>query len=82
MTYHSDDSYGVITDLHTVALVGKNSSIDWICFPRFASLTVFATLLDKRQDGRFITAPESRRVGGHVQHLHVLAGGGTHAGRV
>ncbi|MBA2362677.1 MAG: glycoside hydrolase family 15 protein [Chloroflexia bacterium] len=53
------DSYGVIGDLHTVALVGKHGSIDWLCFPRFDSPTVCAALLDDQKGGRFSIAPES-----------------------
>jgi len=53
------DSYGVIGDLHTVALVGKHGSIDWLCFPRFDSPTVFAALLDDQKGGRFSIAPDS-----------------------
>lgn len=58
VTYQSIDSYGVIGDLHTVALVGKNGSIDWLCFPRFDSPTVFAALLDDLKGGRFVIAPD------------------------
>ncbi len=58
MTYPLIDSYGVIGDLHTIALVGKNGSIYWLCFPRFDSPIVFATLLDDRKGGRFVIAPD------------------------
>lgn len=51
------ESYGVIGDLETVALVGLNGSIDFMCFPRFDSPTVFARLLDAQRGGYFQIAP-------------------------
>ncbi|HTK09877.1 MAG TPA: glycoside hydrolase family 15 protein [Ktedonobacteraceae bacterium] len=49
--------YGVIGDLHTVALVGMNGSIDWCCIPRFDSPSVFGKLLDANKGGFFRIAP-------------------------
>ncbi|HXR65055.1 MAG TPA: glycoside hydrolase family 15 protein [Ktedonobacteraceae bacterium] len=49
--------YGVIGNLHTVALVGKNGSIDWCCLPRFDSPSVFGALLDAEKGGFFRIAP-------------------------
>jgi len=57
MGYQPIENYGVIGDLHTVALVGMNGSIDFMCFPEFDSPTVFAALLDDRRGGRFEIAP-------------------------
>jgi GH15 family glucan-1,4-alpha-glucosidase len=57
MPYLPIESYGVIGDLHTVALVGLNGSIDWLCFPRFDSPSVFAAILDDAKGGRFRIAP-------------------------
>ncbi|MGH2588318.1 MAG: glycoside hydrolase family 15 protein [Dehalococcoidia bacterium] len=51
------ESYGVIGDLHTVALVGINGSIDWFCFPHFDSPSIFAAILDDTRGGRFKIAP-------------------------
>jgi GH15 family glucan-1,4-alpha-glucosidase len=53
------ENYAVIGDMHTVALVGKDGSIDFMCFPRFDSPTIFAALLDPERGGRFVLAPES-----------------------
>ncbi len=53
------ENYGVIGDTHTVALVGKDGSIDFMCFPRFDSPTIFAALLDPENGGTFQLAPES-----------------------
>jgi GH15 family glucan-1,4-alpha-glucosidase len=58
MGYRSIEDCGIIGDLHTVALVGKDGSIDFMCFPEFDSPTVFAALLDENRGGRFQIAPE------------------------
>jgi GH15 family glucan-1,4-alpha-glucosidase len=55
--YHPIENYGVIGDLHTVALVSVDGSIDFMCFPSFDSPTVFAALLDHERGGRFRIAP-------------------------
>ncbi len=53
MSYLPIENYGIIGDLHTAALVGMNGSIDWFCFPRFDSPSVFAAILDHAKGGRF-----------------------------
>jgi GH15 family glucan-1,4-alpha-glucosidase len=57
MTYQPIENYGMIGDMHTVALVGTDGSIDWLCVPRFDSPSVFAAILDDRKGGRFKIAP-------------------------
>ncbi len=49
--------HGVIGDLHTVALVGTDGTIDWYCTPRFDSPSVFASILDKERGGFYRIAP-------------------------
>src|SRR3954464_615772 len=55
--YKPIESYGVIGDLRTVALVGMDGSIDFMCFPEFNSPSIFASLLDYRSGGSFKLAP-------------------------
>ena len=62
MAYQPIESYGIIGDLNTVALVGMNGSIDWFCFPRFDSPSVFGAILDDKKGGRFQIAPQNDNV--------------------
>jgi GH15 family glucan-1,4-alpha-glucosidase len=57
MSYKPIESYGLIGDLHTTALVGSDGSIDWFCFPRFDSPSVFAAILDDKKGGSFHIHP-------------------------
>ena len=57
MAYQPIESYGVIGDMRTAALVGTTGSIDWLCFPHFDSPSVFAAILDDDKGGRFQIAP-------------------------
>jgi GH15 family glucan-1,4-alpha-glucosidase len=51
------ESYALIGDLHTAALVSRTGSIDWACFPRFDSGACFAALLGDDSHGRWRIAP-------------------------
>lgn len=57
MDYLPIENYGIIGDRHSVALVGKNASIDFMCYPEFDSPTIFARLLDHQRGGYFQLAP-------------------------
>ena len=59
MAYQPIENYGIIGNMHTVALVGMNGSIDWFCSPNFDSPSVFAAILDERKGGHFKIAPAS-----------------------
>ena len=45
--------YGVVGNCKTAALISKEGSIDWLCFPVFDSPSVFSKLLDKDKGGSF-----------------------------
>jgi GH15 family glucan-1,4-alpha-glucosidase len=62
MAYQPIENYGIIGDLHSVALVGMDGSIDWLCLPSFDSPSVFAAILDDENGGRFKIAPTSDNV--------------------
>jgi GH15 family glucan-1,4-alpha-glucosidase len=57
MSYLPIQNYGVIGDMRSVALVGKNGSIDWCCLPAFDSPSIFAAILDDRKGGFWSMAP-------------------------
>src|SRR5437660_7517292 len=65
--YQPIEDYALIGDLHTVALVGKNGSIDWCCLPRFDSPSIFGAILDVKKGGYFRIAPPDTPNMGHKQ---------------
>jgi GH15 family glucan-1,4-alpha-glucosidase len=51
------EDYGLIGDCETAALVGRNGSIDWLCWPAFDSDACFTALLGGNEHGRWQIAP-------------------------
>ena len=57
--YWPIEDYGLIGNGHTAALVNSAGSIDWLCWPRFDSPSIFAGILDPDKGGDWIIQPSS-----------------------
>jgi len=53
------EDYALVGNNATAALIGRNGSIDWLCFPRFDSAACFAALLGSPENGHWSIAPRS-----------------------
>jgi GH15 family glucan-1,4-alpha-glucosidase len=62
MPYQPIEDYGIIGNLRTAALIAKNGSIDWFCFPHFDSPSIFGAILDENKGGYFRIAPTSEEI--------------------
>jgi GH15 family glucan-1,4-alpha-glucosidase len=51
------EDYALLSDLQTGALLARDGSIDWLCFPRFDSPSVFSALIGDEENGRWLLAP-------------------------
>ena len=51
------EDYALVSDLQSAALISREGSVDWLCFPRFDSGACFAALLGTPDHGRWMLAP-------------------------
>ena len=54
------EDYALLGDCEAAALVGRDGSVDWLCWPRFDSGACFAALLGGPEHGRWSVAPVDR----------------------
>jgi GH15 family glucan-1,4-alpha-glucosidase len=54
------EDYAVVGDTQTIALIGRNGSVDWLCFPRFDSSACFSALLGTTDHGRWLLSPRGQ----------------------
>src|SRR5579862_4994325 len=51
------EDYALVGDCETAALISRDGSVDWLCWPRFDSGACFAALLGTQSNGRWLLSP-------------------------
>jgi GH15 family glucan-1,4-alpha-glucosidase len=62
MAYTPIENHAMIGNMHSIALVAIDGTIDWMCMPRFDSPAIFASLLDDKKGGHFRVSPSNHEV--------------------
>ncbi len=72
--YKDIEDYGIIGNLETCALMGRDGSLDWLCLPYMESPSVFAAILDTEKGGHFCIQPvnEYESSQSYLGHTNVL----------
>jgi GH15 family glucan-1,4-alpha-glucosidase len=63
------ENYGIIGNMRTIALIGTDSSIDFYCYPKFDSPSVFCRILDKEKGGHFSVNPRTHYTSNKQMYL-------------
>ena len=62
--------YGLIGNCETAALVSTSGAIDWFCYPRFDSPSIFAAIIDRQRGGSFRISPVNPVPTGEQGYVH------------
>src|SRR5438132_5129021 len=66
--------HAIVGDCRSAALISRDGSVDWLCWPQFDSASLFAAILDEDRGGRFAIAPTGpfRSERGYLGETNVL----------
>jgi len=72
--YKQIGDYAIIGNLHSIALVGLDGSVDWLCLPHIDSPSIFGALLDDKRGGYFAVTPSGdfHSVAGYLEDTNIL----------